>query len=73
MKRVHWTGLTLWRAGLLIAGGYGAYYALRRMLGFADPQLEFAVAVGLVGLLFVLLSVAWEQWADARAEGDISE
>jgi len=38
-------GLLLWRAGILIVGGYFAFLALRLILRIADPVLEIGVAL----------------------------
>ena len=66
MKPTHTLGLVLWRAGVLIVGGYFAFIALRFILQIADPVLEVGVALVLAGGLFVLVSVVREQIEDAR-------
>lgn len=68
MKKTHRLGLGLWRGGLLLVVGYVAYDRIRAVLAIADDELEFAVSIFLVGLLFVLISVVMEQVADARAQ-----
>lgn len=66
MKPAHALGLVLWRAGLLIAGGYLLFLALRSILRITDPVLEVGVALVFAGGLFVLASVVREQIEDAR-------
>ena len=73
MKRTHQLGLVLWRGGLLLAIGYVSYGRIRAVLSIADDQLEVAIAILLIGLLFVLLSVIIEQVRDARVEREVSE
>ncbi|MCG8468538.1 MAG: hypothetical protein MJB57_10080 [Gemmatimonadetes bacterium] len=71
MNRTHRAGLVLWRGGLLLAIGYVVFERIRAILAIADPQLEIAVSVLLVGLFFVLLSVVIEQVRDARAAREV--
>jgi hypothetical protein len=66
MKKSQFLGLVLWRAGILIAGGYLLFLTLRVVLSIADPMLEVGVALVLAGGLFVLASVVMEQIEDAR-------
>lgn len=73
MKRSQLLGLVLWRAGILIVGGYFVFLALRYILRFADPVLEIGVSLVLAGALFVLASVVHEQIEDARRERSIEE
>lgn len=73
MKKTHRLGLVLWRGGLLLAFGYAAFDRVRALLSFADPELEFAVAILWTGILFVLLSVIVERFHDAKAEREASE
>lgn len=68
MKKSHVLGLVLWRAGILIVGGYFLFLALRFILRIADPVLEVGVSLVLAGALFVLVSVVREQIEDARGE-----
>ena len=70
-KRVNIVGLVLWRGGILLVAAYLGYWALRAVLQITDAQLEFAVAVFLVGLLLVFLSVIIERIVDARTERDL--
>lgn len=73
MKPTHTLGLILWRAGILIVGGYFAYLALRFILQIADPVLEVGVTLVLAGGLFVLVSVVREQIADDRRRRSYEE
>ena len=41
--KFHTLGLTLWRAGILIVGGYFLFLALRLILHITDPILEVGV------------------------------
>lgn len=66
-------GLVLWRAGIVIAGGYFGILALRYILRIADPVLEIGVSLALAGALFVLVSVVREQMEDARRERSYEE
>ena len=66
MKKSQFLGLVLWRAGILIAGGYLLFLTLRVILHITDPVLEAGVALVLAGGLFVLASVVMEQIEDAR-------
>jgi len=66
MKKSQAAGLILWRAGILLAGGYLLFFALRVILRIADPMLEIGVTLVLAGGLFVLASVVREQIEDAR-------
>ena len=66
MKKTQLLGLVLWRAGILIAGGYLLFLALRVILRITDPMLEVGVTLVLAGGLFVLVSVIREQIEDAR-------
>lgn len=66
MKKSQVAGLILWRAGILLAGGYLLFFALRVVLRIADPTLEVGVTLVLAGGLFVLASVVREQIDDAR-------
>ncbi len=66
MKPAHALGLILWRAGLLVAGGYLLFLALRSILRFTDPVLEVGVGLVLAGGLLLLASVVREQIEDAR-------
>ncbi len=66
MKKTQLLGLVLWRAGILIAGGYLLFVALRVVLRLTDPVLEVGIALVLAGGLFVLASVVMEQIEDAR-------
>ncbi len=66
MKKSQFLGLVLWRAGILIAGGYLLFLTLRVILRIADPMLEVGVALVLAGGFFVLVSVVREQIEDAR-------
>ena len=68
MQLSHLVGLTLWRGGVLLVGGYLAYQVLRTVLTFTDAQLEVAVAVFLTGLLMVFLSLVVERIQDAQTE-----
>jgi len=70
MRGVHFIGLTLWRGGALLVGGYLAYQLLRQILTFTDTQLETAVAIFLTGLVMLLLSILIEQIRDSREEGN---
>lgn len=69
MRWTHLVGLTLWRGGVLLVGGYLAYQVLRTVLTFTDTQLEVAVAVFLTGLLMVFVSLVVERIQDVQAEG----
>jgi membrane protein implicated in regulation of membrane protease activity len=73
MKTTHLLGLALWRGGVLLVVGYVGFFALRSVLAITDPQLEFALAVALTGVLFVFASVVVERIQDARAEDDPPE
>ena len=73
MKPAHALGLILWRVGILVAGGYFAFLALRFILHITDPVLETAVTLLLAGALFVLVSVVREQIEDARGERSCEE
>ena len=66
MRKTQFLGLVLWRAGILIAGGYLLFLTLRVILRIADPMLEIGVALVLAGGFFVLASVVREQIEDAR-------
>ena len=66
MKKSQATGLILWRAGILLAGGYLLFFALRVILQITDPTLEVGVTLVLAGGFFVLASVVMEQIEDAR-------
>ena len=68
LQRTHVVGLTLWRGGILLVAAYLGYWALRATLQITDAQLEFSVAVLLVGLLLVFASVVLERIHDARSE-----
>lgn len=68
MRGIHLVGLTLWRGGVLLVGGYMAFQLLRLVLTITDMQLETAVAVFLTGLAMVALSVLVEQIEDSREE-----
>ena len=68
MRGIHLWGLTLWRGGALLVGGYLAYQLLRQILTFTDTQLETAVAIFLTGLVMVFLSSLIEQIRDSREE-----
>ena len=73
MERTRVVGFVLWRAGIFLIVGYSAFMSLRRLLAFADPQLEIAVSVALTGLVFLFLSVLTERIEDAKEEGSLSE
>lgn len=73
MKKSQLLGLVLWRAGILIAGGYFVFFTLRYILRIADPVLEIGVSLALAGALFVLVSVVREQMEDARRERSCEE
>lgn len=66
MKKTQTIGLVLWRAGILIVGGYFLVLALRSILQITDPMLEVGVTLVLAGGLSVLASVVREQIEDAR-------
>lgn len=68
MRGTHWVGLVLFRGGILLASGYIAYLALRALLKITDAQLELAVAVLLMGFLFLLASLVGERIEDAKTE-----
>ena len=72
MKRSHLVGVILWRGGILLILTYVAYMAMRTALALADPQLEFAVAIGLTGVLLIFVSLIMERVADAAAEGELA-
>ena len=72
MKRSHLVGVILWRGGILLILTYVAYMARRTALALADPQLEFAVAIGLTGVLLIFVSLIMERVADAAAEGELA-
>lgn len=72
MRTSHAVGLVLWRAGILIVGGYFLFLALRIIPRIADPVLEVGVGLVLAGSLFVLVSVVREQIED-RGEGGHEE
>ena len=73
MKKSQILGLVLWRAGILIVGGYSVFLALRYILRIADSVLEIGVSLVLAGALFVLVSVVREQIEDARRERSYEE
>ena len=68
MNKTHLIGLALWRGGIILAGGYLAFQAVRVVLSITDPQLELAVAILVTGILFVFASVLGERIVDARSE-----
>ena len=62
-------GLTLWRGGLLLSGGWSAYRLARYLLQFLDLPLAIEIGTSLVlaGLVLVLASVILENLDDRKA------
>ena len=74
MKSPQLIGLFLWRAGLLLAGGWGLYLSFGWMLGYlrVPPLAAAGIALILTGCALVMGSLIAERVADARAEGDLT-
>ena len=72
--RTQLVGLFLWRGGLLFVACYSAYRGMRELVRWVElpKQLEVGVALGLAGLVLIVVSLILERVQDAREEGDLS-
>ena len=72
-RTIQFTGLFLWRLGLIIAGSTGVYRITRHLLRFVELPVQVEIGAGLLiaGLVLFLASFIMERIVDARQERSI--
>lgn len=70
---IQFSGLLLWRFGLLLAASTGIYRTLKLIFEHVDFPIQLEIGLGLMiaGAIFFFASLIVERTHEARAEGDL--